>query len=159
MHFVVRNTICEISGHISYLLTTRTGQGAVVIDPPHESSIAWQTLNADIQQQNLCLSWVLHTCVDPIQLTAAKALKALHLCAQSAIGVSDSHSCCSQFDRIFGPDEVIKVGHVTGRVVNQPADNPSHAQYQFDPYHFLGDSTATQPSNSALDPIYLPRHA
>ena len=148
---------------VSHVVHAGPGSACAIIDPVldydpksgrtrHDSADA---LVAFVRSQRLRVEWILETHAHADHLTAAPCLKA-ELGGRTAIGDRITtvqqvfkgifnlepafRTDGSQFDRLFAPDEEIRVGDLVGRAIAVPGHTPACMAYQFGDAVFAGDT-------------------
>ena len=148
---------------VSHVVHAGPGSACAIIDPVldydpksgrtrHDSADA---LIAFVRSQRLRVEWILETHAHADHLTAAPCLKA-ELGGRTAIGDRITtvqqvfkgifnlepafRTDGSQFDRLFAPDEEIRVGDLVGRAIAVPGHTPACMAYQFGDAVFAGDT-------------------
>jgi len=148
---------------VSHVVHAGPGSACAIIDPVldydpksgrtrHDSADA---LVAFVRSQRLRVEWILETHAHADHLTAAPCLKA-ELGGRTAIGDRITtvqqvfkgifnlepafRTDGSQFDRLFAPDEEIRVGDLVGRAIAVPGHTPACMAYQFGDAVFVGDT-------------------
>jgi len=148
---------------VSHVVHAGPGSACAIIDPVldydpksgrtrHDSADA---LVAFVRSQRLRVEWILETHAHADHLTAAPCLRA-ELGGRTAIGDRITtvqqvfkgifnlepafRTDGSQFDRLFAPDEEIRVGDLVGRAIAVPGHTPACMAYQFGDAVFAGDT-------------------
>jgi glyoxylase-like metal-dependent hydrolase (beta-lactamase superfamily II) len=146
----------------SYVLANPGSGSCAVIDPVlgYDSTAGTiDTRGADrivefVGANGYVVEWILETHVHADHLSAARYLKQHFICAQTGIGdrVGQVQACFAQrfgvdvpsdgrqFDRLFGDQERICLGHACGRVLHTPGHTPACVTYVFDRMAFVGDT-------------------
>ena len=152
-----------VTGTISYIVYDRARGSAAVIDSVLDydpKSARTHTASADrmvqfIREQQLTLLWILETHAHADHLSAAQYLKQ-QLGGQVGIGEritevqavfkrlfnlgEDFLPDGTQFDYLFPPDEIFRIGQLEARVRFVPGHTPADVAYQIGDAVFVGDT-------------------
>ena len=151
------------SGTLSYVVADPATGAAAIIDPVLDFSIvsghtgtqSADALLAHAREKRLSVVWILETHAHADHISAAQYLKS-QTGAQVAIGagitkvqenfagifnlqapfVADG----SQFDHLFGDDDVFNIGDCEARVMNTPGHTSDSVTYVIGDCAFIGDS-------------------
>lgn len=153
----------EATNTVSYLVADPDKGTAAIIDSVlgYDSKSGWtNTEKADeiiglVQDRGYTVDWILETHVHADHLTAAPYLKDA-LGGQTGIGDQigkvqaafktifnagdDLPTDGSQFDHLFGNDEIFMIGGLRGRVIHTPGHTPACVTYVVGNAAFVGDT-------------------
>jgi len=153
----------EATYTVSYLVADPDKGTAAIIDSVlgYDSKSGWtNTEKADeiigiVQDRGYTVDWILETHVHADHLTAAPYLRDA-LGGQTGIGAQigkvqaafktvfnagdDLPTDGSQFDHLFGNDEIFTIGGLRGRVIHTPGHTPACVTYVVGNAAFVGDT-------------------
>ena len=152
-----------LTGTVSYVVYDRPGGRAAIVDPlldydaksAQASSRSVRQVVQFVNQTGLTVDWILETHAHADHVTAAQVVKR-QLGGKVAIGerIVDvqeafkallnlgSEFCFdgSQFDHLFAPDEVFRIGELSARALYVPGHTPADMAYQLGDAVFVGDT-------------------
>lgn len=153
----------EITGTVSYVVYDKPQGRAAIIDPvldydPKAGRTATRTadrLIEFVQKSGLSVDWILETHAHADHLSAAQYVKE-KLGGKVAIGErilqvqqvfkgllnlgEEFHQDGSQFDHLFGADEVFWIGELQAKALFVPGHTPADIAYQMGDTVFVGDT-------------------
>jgi glyoxylase-like metal-dependent hydrolase (beta-lactamase superfamily II) len=151
------------TGTVSYVVSDRASGAAAVIDPVldydarsgHTSTTSADRILDHLRDHGLSVQWILETHAHADHLSAARYLQG-HVGGRIAIGerIREVQATFkklynlersflpdgSQFDHLFGDDEVFRIGTLDARVLLVPGHTPADLAYLIDDMLFVGDT-------------------
>lgn len=150
------------TGSYQYVITDKASRSAAIIDPVldfDEKAAATNTRNADavakyIEEERLKVEWILDTHPHADHFSAAPYLAekfgAPRAIGEKVVGVQrlwkdiyclpDFPADGSQWDRLFGAGDTLRVGKLEGRVLFSPGHTLASISYVFGDVAFIHDT-------------------